>query len=101
MNERHRNENRVWCPPVRCLCADSPSQVSVECSLGALSLAKGQRYGVAFPTGYNASTNTLFFTGLQVRFARIRACRWEFKSANLYEGYMSRLNQRLEGQADQ
>lgn len=42
-------------------------QVSVECSSGALSLAKGERYGVAFPNGYNTSNNTLFFTGLQVR----------------------------------
>lgn len=41
-------------------------QVSVECSLGALSLAKGDRYGVGFPSGYNASSNTLFFIGLQV-----------------------------------
>ncbi len=41
-------------------------QVSVECSLGMLSLTKGDRYGVGFPNGYNASNNTLFFIGLQV-----------------------------------
>lgn len=50
-------------PPTPCFI-----QVSIECSLGALSLAKGERYGVAFPNGYNTSNNTLFFTGLQVRF---------------------------------
>lgn len=45
------------------------AQVTVESSLGALSLAKGELYGVAFPKGYNASSTALFMTGLQVRFA--------------------------------
>lgn len=41
-------------------------QVTVESSLGVLSLAKGEHYGVAFPMGYNASSTALFMTGLQV-----------------------------------
>lgn len=44
------------------------AQVTVESSLGALSLAKGEHYGVAFPNGYNASSAALFMTGLQVNF---------------------------------
>lgn len=109
MYSRHLKEYRSWCPPVQSLCAGSPSQVSVECSLGALSLAKGQHYGVGFPTGYNTSTNTLFFTGLQVRVARIRALQC-FRHAALYayvhvrfsyEVCMSCMKQRLERQADQ
>lgn len=46
-------------------------QVTVESSLGALSLAKGEHYGVAFPDGYNASSTTLFMTGLQVQFSDV------------------------------
>lgn len=41
-------------------------QVNVECSMGSLSLAKGELYGVAFPSGYDGSQKKLYMAGPQV-----------------------------------